>query len=965
MLKAKRLLLAFGALFLLCLLDISPVLAQTGGGSVAGAVTDSTGAVLRGAKVKVHPGGATVTTNEHGEFLVASLAPGDYTVTISYPGFKDFTESISVTEGQTARLNASMVVASASQQVVVHGALEGQAEAVQDQQTSPNIVNVITAQQIASLPNASLPDAVGRLPGVTLERDEGEGKYIQIRGTQPRMNQTTVDGIVLPAEEEDATEVKLDAVPADLVDSVTVNKTLSADQPGNAIGGSADLRVRQANDMPTISLNAMGGYDQIDNGRYLDQFNGTFGYRFGHDKRLGVIFTGSDDVNHRGIDDVEPSPDPNEVTPFYDSMDIREYLYYRNRYGYSGSLDYRLGNGQASSMPSDIYLHYFDSSFFDDADKYAYTVSDPGGETGFNIPPQGSNGGLPAFAEDDRREDFFLGMLDLGGSHDLGKSFLDWSLSAANGRELNAAGDPGVSFNWTGNPNDTCAFDQAATKDPNLPQWDCPAGTLLSAGSFFYNPTNYSIGQLTTANGPTDQVNLQASVDYGRNYSFGSHSGTFQIGFRFLNEHKYQNTIQDIFDANPNADPSLFTMSNFLSNFRNDHYYFGAYPAYGPVSEWGKIIGFFNQNPGDFVLDSSDTNLEGTNNFNLFQRISSGYVMNTLQFGRFRLQTGLRFEGTQLDVHGFEVQQDANGNYLSSTPTESIESYVTPLPSAQLRYSITNDSDIRAVYGRGLSRPEPFDLAPSIAICNSCSPHPTVSLGNPALLPEHANDYDVLYEHFNHSNTGVVQGGYFYKELSDPIYYTSSLPVTSGQYAGYSVQQIINGTNAHVQGIELAYIQRFSTLPGWFSGLNLNTNLTYTESQAYGLPGRTDSPALQRQTPLSFNVMPSWTHGRFYTGLGLTYQGAFIDGYVYTTAADTAGLGPKGPGGDDYFTPHFQVDLQASVDMGHGFSTYFWGENLTDEVFGFYNGSPQYVLQREYYRPEYAVGIRWNLPQER
>lgn len=959
----NRLILGLALGFSFVVFSVQAQTASNKSGRIGGTVTDSTGAVLRGAKVKVRPTGASATTDDHGAFVIANLAPGDYTVTISYLGFNDFTQSVTITDGETAQVNAAMVVAGASQQVVVHGALEGQAQAVQTQQNSPNIVNVVTEQQIASLPNATVPDAVGRLPGVTLERDEGEGKYIQIRGTEPRLNQVTVDGVTLPSEEADVSEVKLDAVPADLVGSVEVNKTLSANQPGDAIGGSADLKVRNAGDEPTISLNSMGGLSPIDNRRYLSQINGTFGDRFLADKRLGAIFTGSYDWNDRGIDDIEPTPDPAQVIPFYDNMEIRQYLYTRNRYGYSGSLDYRLGNGPASSLPSDIYAHYFYSDFNDDADVYHYVINDSD---------------VPDFNQSDRREDFFLSMVKLGGSHIFSKSTLDWNLAASNGRELNAAGDPGVDFPFTG--TETCSFDQAATTNEHLPQFDCP-GTgnttanntpippaLLSSSSFVYNPANYSMGTINPgANGPTDQVNLQASIDYSRQYSLGSHSGTWQVGFLFLNEHKYQNSIQDNFDPNPNADPSLFLMSNFIGGFRNNNYYFGAYP-YGPTTSWARVVSFFNANPQDFVPDVTSNDFEETNNFNLISRITSGYVMNTLQFGKFRVQTGLRFEGTQLDIRGNELQTDNAGDFLGSTPTESKPSYITPLPSVQVRYAITNDSDIRGVYGRGLSRPEPFDMVPFINLCSSCSPHPQVSLGNPNLKPEHANDYDLLYEHFINGSTGVVQGGYFYKELSDPIFGTSSLPVTTGQFAGFAVSQTINGANAHVQGIELAYIQRFSMLQGWLSGFNLNTNLTWSQSRSYGLPGRPDTPALERQTPLAFNVMPSWTHGRFYAGVGMTYQGAFIDQYQYTTPAPGSGmvdLGPKGPGGDDYFTPHFQVDLQASVNLAHGFSTYFWGQNLTDEVFGFYNGSSQYTLQREYYRPEYAVGIRWNLPRER
>jgi TonB-dependent receptor len=922
-------------------------------GTLSGRVVDASGGVVPGSMVTIQPTGNSIASDSQGRFTFENLPPGSYTVTVNHSGFATFTGNVTISAGGRSSLDVTLSVAAASQQVVVRGVYQGQAEAVQLQETSPNIVNAITAQQIASLPNANVADAVGRLPGVTLERDEGEGKYIQVRGTQPRMNQVTVDGVVLPSEEADVSEVKLDAVPADLVNDIVLNKTLSANQPGNAIGGSADLQLREAADTPTISLNAVGGYTPIANGHHLDQFDGTFGDRFGPGKRFGAIFTGSYDLNDRGIDDLEPTPDPNFATPYYDGAELRQYLYYRTRYGYSGSLDYRLGqdHGQGGGLPSDIYVHYFYSAFWDDADVYHYVINDA---------LYGGNNGQPDFNSSNRREDFFLGMLDLGGSHVFSKSYLDWSLAASDGRELNAAGDPGVDFPYSGDPSNSCSYDAAATKNQNEPQWNCDGP--LGPNNFVYNPNNYSMGQLTTGNGPTGQVNLQASLNYGRDYSFGSHSGTFQIGFSTVNEHKYQNTVQDIWYPNPNADPSLFSMSNFLGTFHNNNYYFGAYP-YGPVDDWSKVINFFNQNPQDFVLDTSDTNFEDSANFNIVSRVTSGFVMNTLQFGKFSLQTGLRFEGTQFDIRGFETDADANGNWLSTTPTENKVSYITPLPSAQLKYMVTSDSDIRAVYGRGLSRPEPYDMVPYIVLSRFSSP-PSVSLGNPSLQPEHANDYDLLYEHYIHSS-GVIQGGFFYKELSDPIYYTQSLPVTTGQYAGYSVQQIINGTNAHIAGIELAYMQRFSGLPGAFGGLGLNANYTYVESQAHGLPGRTDSPALQRQAPEAFNVIPSYSHGRFFGEVGMTYQGAFIDGYQYTTAADTADLGPKGPGGDDYFYPHFQIDAQFSVNIADGVSVYFNGENLNDEVFGFYNGSPQYVLQREFYRPEYSVGVRWNPPLER
>src|SRR5690242_7238482 len=130
------------------------------------------------------------------------------------------------------------------------------------------------------------------MPSVTLERDEGEGKYVQIRGTEPRFNNVTIDGVNVPSPESDVRQIKLDIIPANLVDSVEISKTLSANQDGDAIGGSVNLVTKTAQEKPPLYLNGIGGYTPIIGGRSLSEFDGTVGQRFGEHKKLGIIFGG-------------------------------------------------------------------------------------------------------------------------------------------------------------------------------------------------------------------------------------------------------------------------------------------------------------------------------------------------------------------------------------------------------------------------------------------------------------------------------------------------------------------------------------------------------------------------------------------------------------------------------------------------------------------------------------------------
>ena len=215
--------------------------------------------------------------------------------------------------------------------------------------------------------------------------------------------------------------------------------------------------------------------------------------------------------------------------------------------------------------------------------------------------------------------------------------------------------------------------------------------------------------------------------------------------------------------TNPNPAPCTGTpplMSMFTSSFTDPSYYGGSYQM-GPITHFELIATWLANNPGVLPLDEAATHLNSDPaNYNLQERITAGYVMNTLDLGsRASLQTGLRIEATNESNTGYLVTDDDNGDWLSTTPVHAAGSYISPLPSVQFRYRLDQNSDIRAVYGRGISRPDPYDLVPYKTLDESTNPN-TESIGNPALVAEHANDYDLLYEKFLPS-VGMIEGGYF------------------------------------------------------------------------------------------------------------------------------------------------------------------------------------------------------------
>jgi TonB-dependent receptor len=806
---------------------------------------------------------------------------------------------------------------------------------------------------ITSLPNANIADALGRLPSVTLERDEGEGKYVQIRGTEPRLSNVTIDGVNVPSPESGVRQIKLDTVASDLVESVEVNKTLQANQDGDGIGGSVNLKTKTAGDLPTLTLYGLGGYTPIIGGRGVDQFGGTVGQRFGPNKKLGILFGGTYDWNGRGINDIEPSPTKSSITPHYDSMDQRDYMYYRTRWGLAGSADYKLNEG------SGIYLRGLYSTFRNWGQKWVYTPTD--GTNPDIGPPQAS--------QDWRRPDFAIGSLVLGAKHLFHNSWLTWDASVARSRSLN--GDGGANYAWTGDPNITANCFNIPAKDAFRPQFS--AGCFTPGAGDATDIRNYSLtGFQLPPTGLSAQLNLQASASFAQQYHLGRRYGIFEFGGKIRNAHKFDDTQQLTADFSSNPVPAAQFMGTFTDpNYYDKTYHFTNTPDYEKVRAFALASG---------LLTSSGVN---SANYNLIERVSAGYLMNTLDLSpRFRLVAGVRFEATHVATRSFD--QDTS---TVSIPGGS--DYLDVLPSVSLRFGLTKDSALRAVFSRGIARPDPQDIAQASSTLDTTQTPNAITLGNPNLKAEHSNNYDLLFEQYLNP-VGIIQAGFFYKQLGDPIvngrfaespslFVNQPIPPNSPYVL---VSQVQNIGSAQLWGFEVGYSQRLSRLPGVMKGLWISANYSYTNSQTSGLQAllRDDNPALLRQAPNTWNISPTFDTKRFSMRVGMTYNDAMIFAYQFQNLqpgpngiipiapadlAQSAAGGVKGPGGDNYLYAHYQIDVQASFKLKHNFSVYGYGLNLNNEVFGFYNGSPQYVVQREYYKPTYAGGVRYTFNGEK
>ena len=973
----------FHAFLLALIVQSVPVSSQTGAGAITGTVVDSAGAILVSAKVVADPSGRQTATDNQGQFRIAGLPPGTYTLTVSYVGFAPSTNAVTVTAGQTANITATLKVASDADSVLVTAPrLQGDAEAVNVERMSDQIVQVEPAGVITSLPNTNIADAIGRLPSVSLERDEGEGKYVQIRGTEPRLSNLTINSVNVPSVEVTVRNVKMDAIPANGIERIEVYKTLSADMDADGVGGTVNLITPTAQDKPTYSLNGTAGYNPLQNGFWRGGFDGTFGHRWGTDKKYGFLLGGTWDRTNRGIDDLEPSVtngvDQNgKNIAYFNGEDFRSYDYYRTRYGFNSGIDVKV------TPKVSVYVKGLFADFHDFGDTHVYTpntgaiVNANGGQIQFD------NTGFWQYRHYIRRPDQQVFSFLTGARHDLSKDVLTYDLAVSRGHNIGGQDFPTTNFTGL---NTAVTFAENIS-DPYRPH------IYATDGTNGFDPTQYTVTKSSSGSYHATQVNIQGSATFAHSYTVSGHPSTFSLGVKIRNSYSTQRENDTTLVANNNPGP--FGMSDVVGSYTNPTYYDKSFAinskAYGPTTSYDKILKAVSANASGFTADVFDnSNTWYGAFFNADERISAGYLEDVIFLGHVRLEGGVRFDNGNTHFLAYTTDSTVTTAPCFKDPTQDIcnsvtanrkdASYFNALPSAALQWQFEKNSNLRAVYSRGVARPNMSDLVPATTKDQNQTPYPTVATGNPSLVPTKSDNFDILVEHY-FQPLGILQFGYFYKHLTDPIYPTANVDYYDGNQfctqgssqscRQWQIAQSINGPNAHIQGIEMQWEQRFSFLPSMLGGFGVNANYSHTVSQATfptGFDGgRTDHPSLDRTSPNDYNVNLTYDKYRFSGRFAISHNDENIASYGWNATTGPASdpiLGLKGPLGDNYFYNHTQFDVQGNYRLFKGLRVVASGLNLSNEVFGFYNGSPIYPVQREYYKPTVSFGLRWTTASE-
>ena len=248
---------------------LGQIVAAQAAGLISGVVHEATEQrTLPGAVLRLDKFNRYTVSDKNGYFEFLNVPDGEYRVEVSYLGYITAYQNVSVEKGGNSVMDFFLKEDSKvlNEVVVMGDQARGQAKAFNQQKTNRNVTNVISSDQVGRFPDSNIGDALKRVPGITMQNDQGEARNIIVRGLASELNSVTLNGNRIPSAEGDNRKVQMDLIPSDMIQTIRVNKTLTPDMDGDAIGGSVDLVTRAASGGQRISFTALGGFNPIRNG---------------------------------------------------------------------------------------------------------------------------------------------------------------------------------------------------------------------------------------------------------------------------------------------------------------------------------------------------------------------------------------------------------------------------------------------------------------------------------------------------------------------------------------------------------------------------------------------------------------------------------------------------------------------------------------------------------------------------
>ena len=834
-----------GVIFLTIILLSTSI--QAASTTIEGYVKDATtGDALFGANVMLVGTSMGAAADMNGKYIILNVVPGKYKIRATYIGYRSQTKEVTIKDGEQLKIDFKLeAVAVEGQAVIVTAQASGQTQAINQQLTSDNIVNVVSAAKIQELPDANAAESLGRLPGVSVLRSGGEADQVVIRGLAPKFNQILINGIQLTSSNPNDQSVDLSMISSNMLEGMEVKKTVTPDMDANVIGGVVNLELREAQvkvpGVPQFGLLAQGGYNGLSNAA-----NKLNNYKYvvsGEDRffndNLGIF--AQVDVERKNLTSNQMgasySNDGSQI-PLYITNGLNLDNIPRDRQRYDGALviDYRLPEGTIK------FSNFLSTGTTDVQDRGEYYgIAGAAGSNVHNYSLAYSNSTLSVITN----------------ALHLKYQLPIFHVNAIISHTYTETKDP---HDWTVTFQQGSAGLGGLIGQPNINPLDIPKAANNDTSATFLNNL-YNTGSFSGARALTASLDLKANanvsdeitsvIKFGGSYRYQTRLYNYNttggqglgllsakyvdnmIANHFPSTAKYNNTTQ--LPIGPFLDPK-YSYGKFLG---------GSYPMIYPLNfaMLSELTNFLQQNAGliaanDAVSYFNDQFGSATYNYTGNEKQSAGYVMATINIGpQITIIPGIRYQNLQTTytgTRGVENTSSALGGSYNHYDTTVTVNHGFWLPDVALRYKPLSWFDIRLSYTNTLSYPDYNAIIPRIDVASGY-----IAWNNFKLVPSRSTNYDVSFSFYNNT-IGLLTIGGFLKQIDNLIYpYTFYAPganalqffppgITSVSPSGtYQVSTYVNNPNrAKDYGFELDWQTHFWYLPHPLDGLVLDINFT-------------------------------------------------------------------------------------------------------------------------------------------
>lgn len=901
-------------------------------GSLSGRVSDASGVKsLQSAEVEIVELKRRAQTGSDGLFRFGDVPDGSYTLRTQYVGAPAVETKVNVsgdTRGADIQLGAAAGVDSGYiDNVLVVGQRASLASALSRQRSADGVESVLSRDGIGQFPDQNAAESLRRVAGVNVLNDQGEGRFVAVRGLSPDLNAASINGARVPAPESDVRSVALDVIPAELIESIEIKKSLTPDMDADTIGASIEINTTSAFDRkePFLSFSGEGSFNDL-NREWSPKGSLDFSTTLGD--RLGIAGGVSYYKREFSTDNVEMDGwDESDGVVFADTVEYRDYDVERKRLGGSLSLDFR------ATDSTTLYARLLRSEFEDQEyrGRLIFGLPDPSdGDANTAEFSSGEDNEIEIVRDiKDRFEKQTITSLNVGGETFAGAWTFKYngSWSAAKEREAGSLDPVEFQKEFADEGELDVIFDYS---NRLLPRYSLIGSNVAAFG----DASEYEFdGIERTSLSLAEDEELAARFDISRDFVLSNGQFTLQFGAKARQREKTYDRQADMFDGF-DGDFTLADVSGSPTYGLN---------AIGPVPNGPAVRNFINANIADFELNQADTTFESNiANYSVDEDIYAGYVLGRLDQGPLRIVGGVRVEQTRNDIRANTVTlvEGEDEDTVDVTPNGFKRDYTDVLPSLNVRYQTGGDVLLRAGLYRSLVRPQIGQLAPRFVLEDDEG-----EFGNPDLKPYDAWNLDLSAEWYL-GNNGVLQAGVFAKRIEDFIV---NVRFEEGEFLGIEFGEALipqNGDEAKVQGFELNYQQSLSFLAAPLDGVLLGFNYTYTDAEG-DIDGVTiPLPASAENT---FNASLGYEKGP----LSLRVTAAYRDKYLDELGEERAE--------DRYVEDHLQWDLSAKYRVTQQFQLFAEVVNLGDEPYVAYQnvGGRKRLLQYEEYSWTGKFGFRY------